>query len=53
MAGTVQLKHPQTGIVKNGFHGLSWTTCFFGGLPALLRGDVRYGLGVPSRRGGA
>ena len=46
MATTVQMKHKQSGIVKNGYYGFSWTSFFFGGLPALFRGDVAYGLGV-------
>ena len=46
MAMPVQLKHRQSGIVKNGYYGFSWTSFFFGGFPALFRGDVAYGLGV-------
>lgn len=46
MATSVQLKHTQSGIVKNGYYGFSWTSFFFGGLPALIRGDIGYGLGV-------
>jgi len=46
MAMSVQLKHPTTGIVKDGFYGFSWTSFFFGGFPALFRGDVAYGLGI-------
>ena len=46
MSTAVQLKHKQTGILKSGFYGFSWTSFFFGGFPALFRGDVAYGLGV-------
>jgi len=46
MASPVQLKQKQTGILKTGYYGFSWTSFFFGGFPALFRGDVAYGLGV-------
>lgn len=46
MATPVQMRNKRSGIVKNGYYGFSWTSFFFGGLPALLRGDVAYGLGV-------
>jgi hypothetical protein len=40
------MKHKQTGILKTGYYGFSWTSFFFGGFPALFRGDVAHGLGV-------
>ncbi|MCE2574367.1 hypothetical protein [Komagataeibacter sp. FNDCR2] len=39
MAHTVRLRHKETGILKNGFYGFSWTTLFFGAFPALFRQD--------------
>ncbi|HQT61788.1 MAG TPA: hypothetical protein PLV07_10665 [Acidiphilium sp.] len=44
MAKKILLKNPATGITKNGFYGFSWTTFFFGGFPALFRGDYMIGL---------
>jgi hypothetical protein len=46
MATEVPMVHRQTGITKNGFYGFSWTSFFFGGFPALIRGDLAYGLGI-------
>jgi len=39
MATRIALKHKESGIIKDGFYGFSWTTFFFGFFPALFRGD--------------
>ena len=39
MAQIIRLKYKETGIIKKGFYGFSWTTLFFGGFPALFRQD--------------
>jgi hypothetical protein len=50
--GTTKFKHiknmkllmenPNTGIIKNAPVGISYTTLFFGCLPALFRGDMKW-----------
>ncbi len=46
MATKITMHDPVTGISKSGFYGFSWTNFFFGGFPALFRGDIVIGLVV-------
>ena len=39
MAIRIAMKHKESGIMKDGYYGFSWTTLFFGFFPALFRGD--------------
>ncbi len=40
MARKVMLQHPQTGVVRNGYYGFSWTYLFFGWWVPLIRGEL-------------
>lgn len=40
MATSVMIKHPQSGMMKKGFFGFSWTYLFFGWWVPLFRGEV-------------
>jgi len=40
MAKRVSLIHPQTGLLKSGFYGFSWTFLFFGWFVPLFRGEL-------------
>jgi len=40
MAKKVALIHPQTGLMKSGFYGFSWTFLFFGWFVPLFRGEL-------------
>lgn len=44
MARAIILRHPDTNEVRTGYYGFSWTALFFGGLPALGRGNVKIGI---------
>lgn len=39
MATCIAMRHKESGVVKEGFYGYSWTTLLFGFGPALFRGD--------------
>ncbi len=41
---TVLVKHQQSGLVKKGFFGFSWTYLLFGWLVPIFRGEVSIGL---------
>ncbi|MEI6470973.1 MAG: hypothetical protein WCO72_16085 [Betaproteobacteria bacterium] len=40
MAKQVALIHPQTGLMKSGYYGFSWTFLFFGWFVPLFRGEL-------------
>lgn len=40
MATAVMIRHPQSGMVKKGYFGFSWTYLFFGWWVPLFRGEV-------------
>ena len=44
MAKKVALIHPQTGLLKSGFYGFSWTFLFFGWFVPLFRGELMIAL---------
>ncbi len=44
MAKAILMKYAQTGVLRTGFYGFSWTTLFFGGIPAIFRGNLVIGL---------
>lgn len=38
----IVFKHPAFGTIKRAPVGFSWTTAFFGAIPALIRGDYKW-----------
>lgn len=46
MATRIRMRHPATGLVRDGFTGFSWTSFFFGGIPLIIRGEMAIGLGI-------
>jgi hypothetical protein len=40
MATSILMKNDQTGVVKQGFYGFSWTYLFFGFWVPLFRGNI-------------
>ena len=43
MATKIHIKHTESGMVKTGFHGFSWTYLFFGWFVPLFRGELGVG----------
>ena len=39
MAKRIALKHEESGVIKDGYYGFSWTTLFFGPFLAVYRRD--------------
>jgi hypothetical protein len=44
MAKQVQLLHPQSGLMKTGYYGFSWTYLFFGWFVPVFRGELTIAL---------
>ena len=40
MAKRVQLINPETGLMKSGYYGFSWTFLFFGWFVPIFRGEL-------------
>ena len=43
MAQSIPIKHKESGMIKKGFYGFSWTYLFFGFLVPLFRGELGVG----------
>lgn len=44
MQKRVMLRHPQSGLMKKGYVGWSWTYFFFGWFVPIIRGEIGIGL---------
>ena len=40
MASSILIKHPDSGLMKKGYYGFSWTYLFFGFFVPLFRGEL-------------
>lgn len=40
MATAILIRHPQSGLVRKGYYGFSWTYLFFGWFVPLFRGEL-------------
>lgn len=43
MAKKVRIKHEQSGLMKDGYFGFSWTYLFFGAFVPMVRGELGVG----------
>ena len=43
MAKKIRIKHEQSGMIKNGYYGFSWTYLFFGAFVPMFRGEIGIG----------
>ena len=43
MAKKIRIKHEQSGMMKDGYFGFSWTYFFFGAFVPMVRGEIGVG----------
>jgi len=43
MATEIMIKHEETGLMKKGYYGFSWTYFFWGWLVPIIRGEMTIG----------